>query len=128
MDNRLENLRMYFPAEVTGAYLALQSLLKANDVAATEYTMPMFWVAIALAVVNVAMYWKFYKVTSLFLHLVLACGFLIWVLNIDTPRFKDLPYFGPLHIELVAPALLIFYSLLTVFIAAPTRTENAPTS
>jgi hypothetical protein len=36
MADRLENLRMFFPAEVTGAYLAIQSLYKANDIGPSE--------------------------------------------------------------------------------------------
>jgi hypothetical protein len=120
MDNRLENLRMFFPAEVTGAYLAIQSLLKANDIKPTEYTTFMLLIAIGLAIVNIAMYWKFYNVRSVFLQFVLVCGFLIWAINIDTPRFKDVAYLGE-HLEIVAPSLLIFYSLLTLFIAAPQR-------
>src|SRR5262245_46044173 len=120
MDQRLENLRMYFPAEVTGAYLAIQSLLKANGIEATEFTWGMVSIAGMLGIVNVAMYWKFYSVTSVILHAILVCGFLIWVLNIDTPRFKDLRYLGA-YIEIVAPILLIFYSLLTLFVAMPAR-------
>jgi hypothetical protein len=125
MDKRLENLRMFFPAEVTGAYLAIQSLLKANKVLPTEYTLFMLCMVAGLAVINTAMYWKFYNVKSFFLHLILLCGFLIWAINIDMPRFKDVPYLGA-HLEIVAPSLLIFYSLLTLFIAAPQRTPDAP--
>jgi hypothetical protein len=125
MDKRLENLRMFFPAEVTGAYLAVQSLLKANGVIATEKMRLMIWIALGLAVVNIAMYWKFYSVRSFFVQSVLLCGFLIWVINIDIARFKDLPYLGD-SIEITAPILLIFYSLLTLFIAAPERKVDAP--
>jgi hypothetical protein len=125
MDKRLENLRMFFPAEVTGAYLAVQSLLKANGVTATEKMWLMIWIALGLAVVNIAMYWKFYNVRSIFLQSILLCGFLIWAINIDIARFKDLPYLGD-SIEITAPILLIFYSLLTLFIAAPERKADAP--
>ncbi|NUR11714.1 MAG: hypothetical protein HOQ20_07705 [Bradyrhizobium sp.] len=124
MDKRLENLRMYFPAEVTGAYLAIQSLLKANNVKPTEYTIFMLWVLGGLAIINIAMYWKFYNVRNVFIQVVLLCGFFIWAINIDTPRFKDAPYLGE-HLEIIAPSLLIFYSLLTVFFAIPQRNSDA---
>ena len=125
MDKRLENLRMYFPAEVTGAYLAIQSLLKANGIRPTEYTNFMLWILAGLAIINFAMYWRFYNVRNLFFQLVLLCGFVIWAINIDTPRFKDVRYLGD-NLEIVAPSLLIFYSLLTLFIAAPQRNSDAP--
>jgi hypothetical protein len=115
---------MYFPAEVTGAYLAIQSLLKANNVKPTEYTIFMLWVLGGLAIINIAMYWKFYNVRNVFIQVVLLCGFFIWAINIDTPRFKDAPYLGE-HLEIIAPSLLIFYSLLTVFFAIPQRNSDA---
>ncbi|WP_145984363.1 hypothetical protein [Bradyrhizobium nitroreducens] len=126
MDKRLENLRMYFPAEVTGAYLAFQSLLKTNGVQPGEYTKFMLWVLVGLSVFNVAIYWKFYNVKNAFVQFILLCGFLVWAMNIDTTRFKDAPWGLGENIEIVAPSLLIFYSLLTLFLAIPQRNPDAP--
>ena len=125
MDKRLDNLRLYFPAEVTGSYLAIQSLFKANGIRATEEPWLMAGIALALAVVDIFIYWKFYKITSWLLHVVLFCGFIIWVLNIDTARYADVRLPGTLRIEIVAPILLIFYSLLTLFISEPVRAKDA---
>ncbi|WP_063995198.1 hypothetical protein [Bradyrhizobium sp.] len=125
MDKRLENLRMYFPAEVTGAYLAFQSLLKANGVLPAEGTKLMLCVLVGLSIFNVAIYWKFYNVRNAFVQFILLCGFLVWAMNIDTPRFKDVPLGIGANIEIVAPGLLIFYSLLTLFFAIPQRNPDA---
>ncbi len=124
MDKRLENLRMYFPAEVTASYVAIQGLLTANNVLKTEDMYFMAGVIVALTIINVAIYWKFYEINNVILHFVLGTGFIIWAINIDMPRFKDFPYLGE-HIEITAPALLIFYTLLTSFFELPQRKANA---
>jgi hypothetical protein len=125
MDKRLENMRLFFPAEVTGAYVAIQGLLASNGIQKTEYMGYMVFIAIALAAVNAVIYWKFYNTVSPLWQIVLAVGFLIWVGNIDMPRFKDL-WMAGLRVELVAPTLLIFYTLFTSFFELPKRIENAP--
>jgi hypothetical protein len=125
MDKRLENMRLFFPAEVTGAYVAIQGLLASNGIQKTEYMGYMIFIAIALAAVNAVIYWKFYNTVSPVWQIVLAVGFLIWVGNIDMPRFKDL-WMAGLRVELVAPTLLIFYTLFTSFFELPKRIENAP--
>lgn len=127
VDKRLENLRMYFPAEVTGAYVALQALLKNNNVQPSEQWRLMAVVAFALALTNIAIYWKFYRLTSWLIHAVLFFGFLIWVVNIDLDRFKDVRELNWIPIEIGGPILLIFYSLITMFISIPEKTKNAPT-
>jgi hypothetical protein len=124
MDKRLENMRLFFPAEVTGSYIAIQGLLSANGIEKTEYMNYMIFVAVALALINAVMYWKYYDTVSLPWHVVLAVGFFIWTLNIDTARFKD--SMGALKIELVAPSLLIFYTLITSFFELPKRKQDAP--
>jgi hypothetical protein len=124
---------MFFPAEVTASYLAIQSLLKNNQVGESEFMWQMVWVVVALAVINIVIYWKFYDVKDALLQAVLGFGFIVWVANIDTPRFKDLPLIGE-NIKLGAPILLIFYTLLTSFFSRPERkadknpeeTTNAP--
>jgi len=67
MADRLENLRMFFPAEVTGAYLAIQSLYKANDIGPSERPGLMLFIAFLLIVANVVIYWKYYNIQSPFL-------------------------------------------------------------
>lgn len=124
MDKRLENLRLFFPAEVTGSYIAIQGLLTANGIGKTEYMSYMIFVAVALAIINAAMYWKYYDTVSLPWHIVLALGFFIWILNIDTARFRD--SMESLRVELVAPSLLIFYTLITSFFELPKRKQDAP--
>lgn len=124
--DRLENLRLYFPAEVTAAYLAVQKLLAANGVLETERMWLMVGIALALAAINAVVYWKFYEVDGPVWILVLTAGFVAWVLNIDMPRYKDLPVFGEyLEIEIAAPILLVFYTLITSFFELPKRKNNA---
>jgi hypothetical protein len=125
MDKRLENIRLFFPAEVTGAYVAIQGLLASNGIEKTEYMGYMIFIALALAALNAVIYWKFYGTVSPVWQIVLAAGFIIWVANIDMPRFKDL-WMAGLRVELVAPTLLIFYTLITSFFELPKRIENAP--
>ncbi len=124
MDKRLENMRLFFPAEVTGSYIAIQGLLAANGIGKTEYMGYMIFVAVALALINAIMYWKYYDTVSLPWHIVLAVGFFVWILNIDTARFKD--SIESLKVELVAPSLLIFYTLITSFFELPKRKQDAP--
>lgn len=124
MDKRLENMRLFFPAEVTGSYIAIQGLLAANGIGKTEYMGYMIFVAVALALINAIMYWRYYDTVSLPWHIVLAVGFFVWILNIDTARFKD--SIESLKVELVAPSLLIFYTLITSFFELPKRKQDAP--
>lgn len=125
MKDRLENLRLFFPAEVTGAYFAIQSLLTANGVHATEFMWHMVGVTVALAAVNAVIYWKVHGTRGAWL-LFLTFGFVVWVLNIDLKRFKDLPVLGQsIDIEIVAPALLIFYTLITSYFEVPRGKSNA---
>ena len=124
MDKRLENMRLFFPAEVTGSYIAIQGLLAANGIGKTEYMGYMIFVAVALALINAIMYWKYYDTVSLPWHIVLAVGFFVWILNIDTARFKD--SIESLKVELVAPSLLIFYTLITSFFELSKRKQDAP--
>ena len=124
--DRLENLRMYFPAEVTGAYLAIQTLLKTNDVGPSEKWELMLFVAALLVLANVVIYWKFYDIKSPPIQAILALGFLLWVGNIDIARFKDVSVIGP-YVKLGAPILLVFYTLITSFLARPERNQDAKT-
>ena len=72
MDKRLENIRLFFPAEVTGAYVGIQGLLASNGIEKTEYMGYMIFIALALAAVNAAIYWKFYNTVSPLWQIVLA--------------------------------------------------------
>lgn len=122
MKDRLENLRLFFPAEVTAAYLAIQKLLAGNDVLPEEQMWFMALIALALAGVNAVVYLKLYEVDGFHWIVVITLGFLVWVLNIDMPRFKDMPVLGQyLRIEIVAPVLLVFYTLVTSFFELPKR-------
>jgi hypothetical protein len=126
MSDRLENLRLFFPAEVTASYLAIQKLLAANGVGPTENMYFMIWIAVALAAVNAAVYWKLYEVSGVLWIAVITVGFLIWVLNIDMARFKDLGIINNyINIEIAAPAMLIFYTLITSFFQMPKRKPDA---
>src|SRR5690348_3593565 len=109
METRLDNLRLYFPAEVTGAYVAIQGLLASNGVEKAEWTYFMFFIALVLAVINVAIYFRFYNISNVFTHAILAFGFLIWVANIDIERFKDLELVGR-YVKIGAPTLLVIYT------------------
>jgi hypothetical protein len=127
VDNRLENLRMYFPAEVTASFLAIQGMLAANHVGKSEYMWFMVLIIGALAIINVVIYWMFYGIRHVGFQALLGLGFIVWAINIDMPRFKDFPYLGE-RIEITAPSLLIFYTLLTSFLQLPKRPANAPPS
>jgi hypothetical protein len=127
MKDRLENVRMFFPAEVTSSYIAIQGLLSANGIGRSEYMWYMATIAAALVVANIIIYWMFYNVRSIVLQIVLGAGFIIWVLNIDSARFKDFPILGE-YLSITAPTLLIFYTLITSFIARPERINNAPSA
>lgn len=112
MQDQLENLRRFFPAEVTGSYLAVVGLLGANDVGPAENMWLMVWVTLALLVANGVIYARLRGVRDVGTHVILAVGFLSWVGNIDTRRFEDLPVLGH-NIELIAPISLVFYTLVT---------------
>lgn len=117
MKDRLESLRLFFPAEVTAAYLSIQGLLASRGIQSTEFTELMFAIAIVLAAINAVIYWKWHR-TNIVWIAVLTLGFMIWVINIDMPRFRDLLILGE-HIEIVAPVSLIFYTLITSFLELP---------
>lgn len=127
MKDRLENLRLYFPAEVTGSYLAIQGLLNANHTGPSESPYFMIMVAIALALVNAVIYWKFYKISGILWIAVITVGFFIWILNIDIARFKDVWPIGQ-YIEVYAPTLLVFYTLVTSMFEIPKRKTNVANS
>jgi hypothetical protein len=116
-------MRLFFPAEVTAAYVAFQGLLTTNGISKTEFMGSMIVVAVMLAVINAAIYWRFYEVRNWLAHLAIAIGFMIWVANIDIARFKDLYFIGD-RIEIAAPAALIFYTLLTSFFEMPKRKSD----
>lgn len=123
MDDRIEKLRLYFPAEVTAAYLAIQKLLLSNGVGTTEQSYFMLWVAILLAIVNISIYVRYYNIDQPLWVAVITVGFFIWVMNIDQGRFKDLPIVG-YNIATVGPTLLIFYTLITAQFQLPGKKTN----
>lgn len=126
MADRLENLRLFFPAEVTAGYVGIQGLLLKNQIPANEYMWTMVWVAIGLAALNALIYLKYYEVKGRLWLSVVTIGFFIWVLNVDIQRFKDLPVLGSyIPIGVTAPALLIFYTLMTMFFDIPRRKADA---
>lgn len=124
MTTKLESLRLFFPAEVTAAYVGIQNLLAANGVKKTEYMLFMVTVAALLAIINAVLYWQKHKTRSIPWQLVLAVGFFIWVANIDIERFKDLPLLGA-NIEITAPVAVIFYTLLTSMFDLPKGQADA---
>ncbi len=124
MNNRLESLRMFIPAEVTSSYLAIQGVLAATGIGRSEYMWFMALIVAVLALANIFIYLKIYGVRHIGLQLVLGLGFLIWVCNIDTARFKDFPFLGE-HITIAAPVALILYTMMTSFIPRPERADNA---
>ena len=122
MENRLENLRKFFPVEVTAAYVAIQGILNANKIGPSEFVWFMLTMIGLLAIANIAIYWKFYKTTNVLVHAVLLLGFIIWIVNIDTERFIDVPYIGE-YTKLFAQISLVLYSLITPFVEFPKRDQ-----
>lgn len=120
METQLNNLRKFLPAEVSGAYLAIQGILNSSNSALADSIALMAVIVAILAAVNVALYVKLYGVVSPILHGLVLIGFLIWVLNIDTTRFEDTPYIAP-YLQLFAPISLVLYSLITSFVEFPKR-------
>lgn len=123
MDDKLENLRNFFPAEVTGAYLSLKGVLSAQGYGPSDFDYPMVGVIALLALVNVWVYWRFRSLTNWIMHAILALGFVLWAVNMDIPRFRDILLIGQ-NIELVAPVCLIMYVLITGFVTLPKATDH----
>lgn len=112
MNDRLDKLRLAFPAEVTAAFLAAQKIL--NDPHNFDFQMMGFLVA--LLVVNVLIYYFFYKIKSP-LHLIyVSVGFYLWAVSIDSERLKDLL---PFHYYPTFPLLLVLYTLISAYIPLP---------
>jgi hypothetical protein len=123
MDIQLENLKRFLPAEVTAAYLAIQKILSAHGEKPTELMGLMILMGVVLALANIFIYWKYYKFRSPIAHGCILIGFIIWILNIDTPRYVDLQVVGP-HIEIIAPILLVLYSVATSIFPIPGGPTN----
>ena len=79
MDDRLNNLRMAFPAEVTGAFLAAREVF--GD--PTKYDFAMLIFLVILLVANVVIYIYFYKIRSPLYLLFVSAGFLLWAVSIE---------------------------------------------
>lgn len=118
MENRMSNLRLFFPAEVTASYLAVVELLEANKIGPGEFDNVMLFVAFGLALCNIGLYMKFQPKRPWPFYLTITLGFFVWVMNIDTLRFRDVDIIGS-NIELIAPILLVFYTLITSIVALP---------
>jgi len=114
MQSNIENLRLLFPAEVTGAYFAIVALLTQSGFKGTEHMQLMLSVAVALATCNTLIYLKVHRIKSIWTHVFVTLGFFIWVANIDTSRFVDLLFVGE-YIEISAPIGLVFFTLASAF-------------
>jgi hypothetical protein len=111
MNDRLENLRLAFPAEVTAAFLGAQKLL--GDYNYDYYMMGFLGV---LLLINLAIYYHFYEVRSLYLLAYISFGFILWAVTIDSARLKDLL---PVEYYPTFPLLLILYTLSSGFVSLP---------
>jgi len=111
MEDRLNNLRMAFPAEVTGAFLAAREVLGTN-----QYDFAMLAFLGILLIINVGIYMHFYKIRSPFYLGFISIGFLLWAVSVDSARLKDF-LFG--YYDPFIPLLLILYTLFSTFIALP---------
>ncbi len=118
MQNKLDNIRLFFPVEVTAAYVGLQGLLEMQSIGESEYTFEMIVIIFILVGINAWIYLQFRGLKSIAWHLLIALGFIIWTINIDMPRFEDVPLLGS-RIEFYAPVALVFYSLITNFLKLP---------
>lgn len=128
MQDRLDTVRQFFPAEATGAYLAIQGIITSQGVGRSERDWQMLILALVLASINAWIYWylknlRFDNRKSIGYHAVIALGFMLWVFNIDMARFVDIPLIGP-HIEILAPTALVLYTLITGIIGFPTEAHN----
>ena len=120
MENQLSNLRKFLPAEVSGAYLAIQGILNGSKSEYADNPWVIGAIVVVLAIANVGLYWKLYKVKNPILHGLVLLGFVIWIINIDTARFEDIAHVGQ-FLELGAPISLVLYSLITSFVDFPKR-------
>ena len=89
---------MYFPAEVTASYVAIQGSLTANNVLKTEDMYFMAGVIVALTIINVANpHWKIYEINNVILHFVLGTGFIIWGNQYRHAALQRFPVPGRAH-------------------------------
>jgi hypothetical protein len=118
MNDRLENLRMAFPAEVTAAFLAAQKLLGPFN-----YDFAMMAFLLLLVVINLAIYYHLYAVRSWWLLAYISVGFFLWAVSIDSERLKDLlliSYYPTF------PLLLVLYTLTSGFVSLPKPKQANP--
>lgn len=113
MTDRLDSIRAYFPAEVTGAFLSAKAFFGQEDASYSNYMLYFF---IALCVLNIVIYIRIYKVSNIFVLLFISIGFFLWAINIDPLRARDITNGQS---DLWAPPALIFYSVLTTLLPVP---------
>lgn len=115
MSDRIENLRLAFPAEVTAAYFGAVQLM--NELGTpTENENLGILIIVLLLIGNFAIYTRFYEVKSKLYYAFVSLGFLVWVLNIDGQRYND--YLAG-HAEIIGGVSIIFYPIVAMFFTAP---------
>jgi hypothetical protein len=121
MDDRLGKLRLAFPAEVTGAFLAAQKILNGpKDINAQNYDVAMALFLAALLLANLVIYFYFYKIRSPFFLLYVSLGFALWAITIDSRRLGDLL---PFSFDPTLPLMLLLYNLVAIYIPLPKLSE-----
>ena len=111
-DDRLEKLRLAFPAEVTAAFLAAQKLLGPSN-----YDRQMMYFLLALIVLNLLVYFYFYKIRSYFFLSYVSVGFFLWAVSIDSERLKDILHeIFRIDYYPTFPLLLILYTIISAYI------------
>jgi hypothetical protein len=124
MDDRLEKLRLAFPAEVTGAFLAAQKILNGpKEVNAGNYDVAMGVFLVALLLANLVIYFSFYKIRSPFFLVYVSLGFALWALTIDSQRLGDLL---PFSYYPTLPLMLVFYNLTAIYLPLPKPSQPPP--
>lgn len=118
MEDKLENIRMLLPIEVTTVFFAIIQIYKENDIGPSEGAGTMSLIVAFLLAVNAYIYFRTRNLRSISWHLFLAIGFLIWVVNIDLPRYLDTPYLAD-YIQVGAPVILALYTLLCSILPIP---------
>lgn len=129
MEDTVDEIKANLPIETTAAYAGAMAMTE-TDAGNSGVMLAMFVILLAFTVALVLI-----RTRSLTPMMLGICGYVVWVINIDIKRYKDIvadlynTIFGPntsvtesLHI--IIPCIAIIYSVVLAMVSASRAASN----
>jgi len=108
-DSYADRLLKYIPAEVIGAYIAADAMLRSP----AQPSLVLYWLVFGLGMILTPLYlWRIQKIQTLLQLTISTAAFAVWVFTLGGPFKLSFDWYNPLYGAILLP----FFTLIVAII------------